>query len=70
MKPLKDYIPQRGPSLPLRIFEEDKPRFDELKRRLVLASGGYQFSQAQVMKIMLDLADEAEIVKQFSATSS
>lgn len=55
MKPIKDYTQQRGPSLPLRIFEEDKFRFDELTRRLVLASGGYQFSQAQVIKYLLDL---------------
>lgn len=60
-KSLHDYIQQRGPSLPLRIFKEDKPRFDELTRRLVLASGGYQFSQAQVVKFLLDMVEEFDI---------
>lgn len=60
MKELKDYAMQRGPSLPLRVFAEDKPRFDDLQRRMTVASGGIPFSQAQVIRYLLDLAEGME----------
>lgn len=60
MKQLSDYTLKREESTPLRVFNSDKKRFDELKRRLVLASEGLRFSQGQVMNWLLDLAEETE----------
>ena len=57
---LSDYTLEREESTPLRIFKSDKARFDELQRRLVIASGGYQFSQGQVMRWLLDLVEGTE----------
>lgn len=62
MKTLRDYTLQRGPSLPLRIFKEDKARFDDLQKRIVVAMGGIPISQAQVVKLLLDTAENVESI--------
>jgi len=59
-KTLEQYAAHREQSLTVRCFKSDKPRFDELQRRLVIASGGYAFSQGQVLNYLLDMADGIE----------
>jgi hypothetical protein len=59
-KKLIEYTAHREQSLPMRIFKSDKPRFEELQKRLTMANGGIPFSQAQVMQYLLDMANAIE----------
>ena len=60
MRELQDYLTHREPSVPVRIFETDKERFDALQQRLTVAAHGQPFSQGQVLRYLLDLAEGME----------
>lgn len=60
MKTILDYALRRESSLPVRIFQSDKSRFDELQKRLTVASGGLPFSQGQVINFLLDQVERLE----------